>query len=157
VHFATLLVRSLSLVVSKKFTFFNKQQHRADTATNSKPAAMLDVSSHAAAAHVSSLLILLFRFDKTFNSFLSAFVQSRAWNSFIILSYFAFQHLLSFAIISTQANKSIPAIWADSHILSSFSLIFFGFRVDRLLIRLRILLRSQCAGWFGFINKVYVL
>jgi len=36
------------------------------------------------------------------------------------------------------ANKSIPAIWADSHILSSISLIFVGFRADRLLIRLRI-------------------
>jgi len=56
------------------------------------------------------------------------------------------------------ANKSIPAIWADSHILSSVSLIFFCFRVDRLLIRLRILLpRLGGAGWFGFMNKVYVL
>jgi len=49
------------------------------------------------------------------------------------------------------ANKSIPAIWADSYILSIISLIFFGFRVDRLLIRLRILLpRLGGAGlvWF---------
>jgi hypothetical protein len=39
-------------------------------------------------------------------------------------------------------NKSIPAIWADSHILGFISLILFGFQVDRILIRLRILLRS---------------
>ena len=51
---------------------------------------------------------------------------------------------------NTAGNKSIPAIWADSYILSIISLIFFGFRVDRLLIRLCILLRSQCPGlvWY---------
>ena len=31
--FATLLVRKLSLVFSKKFTFFNEHQHWSDTAT----------------------------------------------------------------------------------------------------------------------------
>ena len=37
---------------------------------------------------------------------------------------------------------ALHKIWADSCILNIFSLIFFGFRADRLLIRLRILLRS---------------
>jgi len=51
---------------------------------------------------------------------------------------------------TTTGNKSIPAIWADSHMLSIISLIFFGFQVDQLLIRLRILQRSQGAGlvWY---------
>jgi len=51
-----------------------------------------------------------------------------------------------FAVISTQANKRFTAIRADSYIFSSCAQTIFGFKVDRLLIRLRILLRSLCAS-----------
>ena len=36
----------IRFAVKRKFRSFNKQHHRADTATNSQSAAMLDVSSH---------------------------------------------------------------------------------------------------------------
>jgi hypothetical protein len=39
------------LVFSIKFTFFNKQQQRADTATNSQPASMLGVGAQYYRSH----------------------------------------------------------------------------------------------------------
>ena len=43
--FDRLLIRLRSLILSIKFTFFNKQHQRADTATNSQTGAMLEVTS----------------------------------------------------------------------------------------------------------------
>jgi len=45
--FATHIVPQAALALSIKFTFFNQQQHQADTATNAQTAQMLDVIAQA--------------------------------------------------------------------------------------------------------------
>jgi len=63
-HFATLLVQRLTLVVRRKFRSFNQQHHPADIASNSQAAAMPVVSCNAGLT-VFSRKFLIFDYDIT--------------------------------------------------------------------------------------------